>query len=280
MSGQGENVSARAGKPATRPWSGRRLWVTIGSLFGAALLLAALLPPLGAAVLLVALLFPLYAWWANHRAISPEQRAYEARWRVADKAVRAAEKQHAKAVAAKRKELAAALKPQARQRVGPLVLTDSTVLINGREYSLTPGTKARVDTAGNLAAYSKSRSTVTRMAAGGMLLGPAGLVAGAAARKSKDRVKDVRELYVLIESEEWAETVRLDPDQGEAARRLVQQLNLAAPHVEQVLRTRELTAERLRGEVTAVERDIAAIEAAKSARAAVPPAGNSHGETA
>lgn len=243
-------------------------------------MLAALLPPLGAIVLLVGLLFPLYAWWANHRAVSPEQRAHEARWRAADNAVRAAEKQHAKAVAAKQKELAAALKPQKKHRVGPLLLTDSTVIVNGREYPLTPGTKARVDSAGNLAAYSKSRSTVTRMAAGGMLLGPAGLVAGAAARKSKDRVKDVRELYVLIESESWAETVSLDPDQGEAARRLVQQLNLAAPNVEHVLRAREVTAERLRGEVDAAERDIAAIEAAKIARAALPPAGTPHGESA
>jgi hypothetical protein len=241
--------------------------------------LTALLPPLGAIVLLLGLLFPLYALWANHRALSPEQRAYEARWRAADNAVRAAEKQHAKAVAAKQKELAAALKPQIKHRVGPLLLTDTSVVINGREYPITPSTKARVDTAGNLAAYSKSRSTVTRMAAGGMLLGPAGLVAGAAARKSKDRVKDVRELYVLIESESWAETVSLNPDQGEAARRLVQQLNLAAPNVEQVLRGREVTAERLRGELDAVQRDIAAIEAARTARAALPPAGRSHGET-
>ena len=92
-----------------------------------------------------------------------------------------------------------------------MLLTDEHLLTLNGQHPLTPDVQARVDTAGNLAAYAKSRSTLTRMGAGGLVLGPVGMLIGATAKKSKDVKVDKRELYLLVEAETWADTVETGP---------------------------------------------------------------------
>lgn len=105
------------------------------------------------------------------------------------------------------------------------------------------------------------------MGAGGLVLGPIGILIGATAKKSKDVKVDTRELYVLIEAETWAETVKIDPDKGTEARALAQAINVAARNVERAKAERiqrvNLAQERLR----TVQDDQSSIEMARQRRA-------------
>jgi hypothetical protein len=76
------------------------------------------------------------------------------------------------------------------------------------------GAKATCDTASNL--MVKSRATLTRMAAGGLLLGPLGAILSLGFKKHKE--VDRRELYLLIETPTFAGVVQCPADQGLAAR--------------------------------------------------------------
>ena len=120
-----------------------------------------------------------------------------------------------------RKDVERAAVP-AKIKLGKVLLTDEHLLTLNGQHRSRP-TCRRASTAGNLAAYAKSRSTLTRMGAGGLVLGPVGMLIGATAKKSKDVYKvDKRELYLLVEAEAWAETVELEPDKGKQARELAQ----------------------------------------------------------
>jgi hypothetical protein len=60
--------------------------------------------------------------------------------------------------------------------------------------------------------------------AGFLAIGPLGLMAGG----PEDHFTDNRELYVLVEGDEWAHVEALDPDAGYWGRRLAQLVNRRA----------------------------------------------------
>lgn len=86
------------------------------------------------------------------------------------------------------------------------------------------GVRADVDTAGNLT--TKSRSTLTRMAAGGLLLGPLGSILSMGLKKTKEI--DKRELYLLVDAPSAPSVVQCPPDEGLKAREFATKVNSAA----------------------------------------------------
>jgi Short C-terminal domain len=86
------------------------------------------------------------------------------------------------------------------------------------------GTEVVVDTAGNLAVTR--RATLTRMAAGGLLLGPLGALLSTGVSKPKRH--DVREVYLLIENPQFSSVVPCLPREGPKARQFAAQINTLA----------------------------------------------------
>lgn len=155
-------------------------------------------------------------------ALRQVSKEHNAELKQSQSTLRSAARAHDTAVRAAEKAMAAA-QLVGRSRVasysgkdGKLVLYEDRLSYNGHDVPLTPDIHASVDTAGDM--FTKSRSTFTRIGVGAMLLGPVGLVAGAAARKSK--VRDARELYLMVESEAFAAVVTCDPAHGATVRRL------------------------------------------------------------
>jgi hypothetical protein len=120
------------------------------------------------------------------------------------------------------------------------------------------GATATVDTAGNLAVTK--RPTLTRMAAGGILLGPLGAVGSLAFQKRKD--VDARELYLVVETEQFAAVVQCPPDQGMQARQFAAAIVTAARRFEADEPTRLQTIDWAHAEIAAANADTAAIDAA------------------
>lgn len=89
-----------------------------------------------------------------------------------------------------------------------------------REYEIDPSVRATVESGGSI----DRRTSATRVAAGALLTGGVGAIIGAIAKKKVDR----RELYLVIEADEWAELVELKPKHGAQAREFAQKINLAA----------------------------------------------------
>jgi hypothetical protein len=214
-------------------------------------------------------------------ALSPAEQQHQRAITEADKAVRTAKKEYDKSVKGTRKELERARTPQKLGRfktehVGgwqdafkgerEFVLHDDRIKTPSGEHRLTSNVSAVVDTAGNLA--HKSRSTVTRMGAGAVIAGPLGLLVGAAVKKGK--TVDSRELFLMVEGEDWADTTNCDPaKEGEKVRKFAQAVNLAARNVDRVKAEREQRVRDLTKRLAAVESDRSGIEAAERHRAAL-----------
>lgn len=88
------------------------------------------------------------------------------------------------------------------------------------EYRLNASVRATVEAGGNI----DRRTSATRVATGAILTGGVGAIIGAIAKKKVDK----RELYLVVEADEWAELVELKPKHGAQARELAQAINLAA----------------------------------------------------
>jgi hypothetical protein len=117
-----------------------------------------------------------------------------------------------------------------RGKEGTISANELMISINGASYPLDSSISARVDTAGNFA--TSSRTTFTRVAAGGLLFGPVGAIVGASAKKNKSH--DLRELYLLVEGPEFAAMLTCNPDHGSRVRQFataLKQAGLAAPQV-------------------------------------------------
>src|SRR4051794_24060350 len=104
--------------------------------------------------------------------VKAEDKQHRALVKAAERGIRVAESAYAKRVKQARNELDKAAAPVKIQELGGVLLTDERLQMPNAHHPLTPDVQARVDTAGNLAAYAKSRSTLTRMGAGGLVLGP------------------------------------------------------------------------------------------------------------
>lgn len=110
------------------------------------------------------------------------------------------------------------------------------------------GAKATCDTASNMVVTQ--RATLTRMATGGLLLGPLGAVLSLGFQK-KD-VQDHRELYLLIEAPTFASVVQCPASQGAKARKFAVAVNLAASTVEQSRQGRPAQLAQIEADLTRV----------------------------
>jgi hypothetical protein len=182
-----------------------------------------------------------------------EEREYEARVRAARRSLKAAEKSHQDSINAARKNVAQQeqLFNQATSsyeaRLSQLRDPRGRRLASYAGYVLyelwiqTPhgegpvaGTTATCDTAGNIA--MKSRATLTRMAAGGLLLGPLGAILSLGFKKHK--TVDQRELYILVEGPSVASVVQCPVNQGLAARQFAAAAVTAGLNAERIARER------------------------------------------
>lgn len=119
---------------------------------------------------------------AAEKAHHAELKAHENRVTVAQKAVAQAEKISNKYLGSY------------RGKDGSIKITETQITTGQGTFPLDASITAVADTAGNLA--TSSRSTLTRIAAGGLLFGPLGAIVGGVAKKNK--LHDTRELYLLV----------------------------------------------------------------------------------
>jgi hypothetical protein len=140
-------------------------------------------------------------------------------------------------------------------------LRGETIEVSHGTFRLNNDIHASVDTAGNLA--TKSRPTLTRMAAGGLLLGPVGILAGGMFKKSKS--VDNRELYLMIEGSDFATLIQAKPNDGPRLRELAMSINNAAKSVETFKKNCEQAVDSARNQLAALEADRSSVEAAIAA---------------
>jgi hypothetical protein len=244
------SLIARFKSRTVRIWRGFRswpLWVQIpcwvvAACFSVFTLMAALLG-------LVVVLFLGLTFWrhpASHREIHKQLGA-------ATKEVKSAESDHQKLIKTSEKQLAQVQKAYDKQVAN--YQSQLTALRNpmGRQLGMyqgcvlselwisTPqgsgpvaGASASCDTASNMVV--KSRATLTRMAAGGLVLGPLGAVLSLGFKKQK--VDDHRELYLLIETSTFASVVECPPDQGVKARQFAAAVMTAGMNADAIAQQR------------------------------------------
>lgn len=126
------------------------------------------------------------------------------------------------------------------------------------------GVEADVDAEGSLSVHK--RTTLTRLAVGGALLGPLGAVL--ALGFPKRRTVDGRELYLLIEAGPASCALQVDPDAGPQVRAFALRINAAASDAS---RRRGAIAAELaaaRAELAATREDTSALDVAREALAA------------
>lgn len=150
------------------------------------------------------------------RAVAVETKARAARLKAAERALQHAHAAGARAIASY------------RGTSGSARVTPTHVVLPQGTFPLTAAVTAGVDTAGNLAVGS--RSSLTRIAAGGLLFGPVGAIVGGVAKKRV--MHDTRELYLLIQGEGFAALITCHPDDGEKVRRFALALTQAAQHAD------------------------------------------------
>lgn len=180
---------------------------------------------------------------AAEKALTRETKARSSRLKACEKALRDAHAIGTRAIAAY------------RGKDGSARLTELDVTVPQGTYSLAPGVQATVDTAGNLA--TSSRSTLTRIAAGGLLFGPVGAIVGGTAKKTK--MHDTRELYLLITGQEFAALITCNPDDGAKVRQF------AVAVMQSALRADELRAHRADAIAQASEPQASQPEASRGA---------------
>jgi hypothetical protein len=203
----------------------------------------------------------------EHKARRHAEREHAGRVRSARKELSSAEGMHAKQIRAAARALDGA---RSTPKLAAVWATGATrfVLFEDRlqapdgTHPLHPEITASVDAAGNMAV--KSRSTLTRMGVGTVVAGPFGLVAGAAARKSKKI--DTRELYLLVDGGVWATMGKFNPDKGAAVRAFAQAVMVAARNAPAAAQRRaelvarcEQTAARVQADRGEIDRTTAAL---------------------
>jgi hypothetical protein len=199
-------------------------------------------------------------------------RARRARWSrrweldAADRAVTTAERARAKQLAQLDDRIEALVDPRGKRvaAFGGCFLHEFVLLTPGGEAPLD-AVEASVDTAGNLSVTK--RATLTRMAAGGLLLGGLGAVLSLGFQKKEQQ--DTRELYLLLDAGPASVVIQADPDAGAEVRRFASAVNA---FVSDVAARRQRRAQELattRAERIRVEADRSAIESAQLQRDAI-----------
>jgi type II secretory pathway pseudopilin PulG len=145
--------------------------------------------------------------------------------KAAQRGLKKAEQSYEQQIDAAQKRLVALQEPRGRKLATfqKHTLYEHAIVTTNGEANLD-GVHAEVDTAGNLT--TKSRATLTRMAAGGLLLGPLGSILSLGLQKTKEI--DKRELYLLIVAANASSVVQCPPDEGLKAREFAMKVNAAA----------------------------------------------------
>ncbi len=236
-------------------------------------------------LLLVAAIIGAYAYARGVAALTPEERrerhalqahrravdAHQAAIRTADQALRKAESAHARDVRKAQRALdrATALGDSTiasfAGKTGKVKVSATQIKVPSGVFPMNPRVQAAVDTAGELVV--SRRPTLTRMAAGGLLFGPIGALLGAGVTKKE--VADKRELYLLIEGDEFASLIQCDPDKGQKARQTATAINQAARQSETFLKNKARSIETARKRLREAQGSTAEVEAAQAARAEV-----------
>ena len=198
--------------------------------------------------------------------LSPEDQKRHADIVVADRAVKDTQKAYDTAVKQAERVLAAARTPRTLTSAGPVIITETSIIVNGNARPLTPGITAQVDASGDIQKYATSRSTLTRIAAGGLIAGPAGMVVGGVAKKGKVHTNDTRQLYLIVTGPDWQEVVQLQPDLGTKARQFAATLYNVAPHAAEHLHQFQARVAQADQALRAAVGNRAPVEAAKQAR--------------
>ncbi|HUZ00545.1 MAG TPA: hypothetical protein VMU89_09340 [Thermomicrobiaceae bacterium] len=192
---------------------------------------------------IVVVLIAFGAWWWRNLRGSAAERALRAQRRAARRALariehqhlaalslatknlRAAEQAHTAGVSRAQASLVASEHPTGRRLAQYRGVTLYERVIHTPNGSAAViGAKATVDSAGNMAVTQ--RHTVTRFMAGGAVLGPVGAVGSVFFPKKKRH--DTRELYLLIETDQYSTVVQCKPEEGAVARNFAAQVNTAA----------------------------------------------------
>ena len=198
-------------------------------------------------------------------ALRRARAAHAALIRTAERGVRSVERTHSSRLAELDQRIVALEDPRGVRldAYGPVTLHALRIVTPAGEAPLD-GAEASVETAGALS--ERKRTTLTRLAVGGALLGPLGAVLALGFPKRK-KVDD-RELYLLIEAGAASCVLQVQPDDGARVRAFATQVNAAAMLVAQ---RRARTAAELaaaRSELAEVREDHSALDAARDRLAA------------
>jgi hypothetical protein len=164
----------------------------------------------------------------------PAEKEYRRETASIDSMIRSAQEQMDKAQATGRATI-----QTYRGKDGTVTLFEHQISVNGRNFPLDETINAAVDTSGNLA--RTKRATLTRMTAGGLLLGPVGILAGGMIQKKK--LHDDRELYLMVEGKEFTALVTCYPDHGATVRQFAAKISQACKSVDMMNARREKAVE-------------------------------------
>jgi hypothetical protein len=182
------------------------------------------------------------------KALSAETKSRAARLKRAEKALAEAHTVGTRTVATY------------RGKDGSARITGTDIQTGQGTFPLTASVKATVDTAGNLA--TSSRSTLTRIATGGLLFGPVGAIVGGVAKKTK--MHDSRELYLLIEGESIATLITCNPDDGAKVRQFATAVKQAALQADPVRAQRASAVAAAEQALAAEQQNTAPVDAARA----------------
>jgi len=202
----------------------------------------------------------------SRRMLRRARRRHEVLIRGAERALRRVERDHSSAVAALDRRIVELEDPRGRRLdgYGPVTLHELRIVTPAGEVALD-GVEATVDTAGTLS--ETKRTTFTRLAVGGFVLGPLGAIL--ALGFPKRRTVDTRELYLLIEAGTASCVLQVRPDDGGRVRAFVVQLHAAAAAVAARRRAIAVELEDARRRLSEVREDHAVLDAARARLAAV-----------
>ena len=145
--------------------------------------------------------------------------------RTAEREIARVERDHSSTLATLDRRIVALEDPRGQRLAsfGPVTLHELRIITPAGEVPLD-GARATVESAGQLT--ERGRTTLTRLAVGGAVLGPLGAIL--ALGFPKRRTVDDRELYLLVEAGTASCVVQVRPDEGARLRAFAVQINAAS----------------------------------------------------
>lgn len=180
---------------------------------------------------------------------------------TAERDLKNATKAYQKQIKTAERELAQAQRTGQKRlgRYGTVTAWQHQIQTDRGTFPMNGLVRATVDTAGNLAI--DRRSTLTRMAAGGLVAGRVGLLGGGMLGKKK--IHDTRELYLMVEGEEFATVVDCKPDDAARVRQLAASINNAARTASATAAERESAVTSARARLAAARGNTDSVDAAQ-----------------